>query len=98
MKDRILKIIKVLAAYIMLNAGAISWIEVSAVAENKLNAVQTAMAEIRTDSDNNIEISVLGKSAVLDFSFIESKEAQNVILACTDPFILSILEILMLKI
>lgn len=89
MKERILKAVKIIAAYIMLNAGVLSWIEVSAATGNKLNSVQTAMAEIKTNSEDNLEISILGKSAVFDFSFMESKEVQTVILAFIDPLILA---------
>ncbi len=89
MKGRIIKTVKILAAYIMLNVGALSWIEVSAATENKMNSVQMTMAEIKTDSENNLEISVLGKSAVFDFSFIELKEVQTVIFAFVDPLILA---------
>ncbi len=92
MKARVLKAIEILAAYVMLNAGVLSWLEVSAAAENKLNPVETAMAEIKKDSEDRLEISVLGKSGVFDFSFIESDEAHTVIFTFIDPIVLAAAE------
>lgn len=91
MKKRILKTIKILTAYIMLNIGLLSWIEVSSVSGNKLSSAQTAMAEIRTDNKNGIEISVLGRCAFFDFSFMESKDLQTVFLAGADPLLTAVL-------
>ena len=91
MKRKIIKAAKILIAYIMLNIGVFSWIEVSSVSGNKMNSSQTAMAEIKKDTDKGIEISVLGRSAVFDFSFMESKDVQTLLLAFADPIFIPLI-------
>lgn len=92
MKRKIIHAVKILIAYIMLNVGLFSWIEVSSVSGNKMSSAQTAMAEIKKDySNKGIEISVLGRSVVFDFSFMESKDVQTLLLAFADPIFIPLL-------
>lgn len=84
-KRKIIKAVKILVAYIMLNIGLLSWIEVSSVSGNKISSAQTAMAEIKKDPDKGMEISILGRSAVFYFSFMESKDVQTLLFAFADP-------------
>ena len=89
MKRRILRAVKITAAYILLNIGILSWIQVSVATENRLNPAETVMAEIRREPGRSIEIRVLGESAVLDYSFIDSENVRTILLACADPAVLA---------
>ena len=89
MKRRILRAVKIIAAYILLNIGVLSWIQVSAASGNRLNPAETVMAEIRREPGRSIEIRVLGESAVLDYSFIDSENVRTILLAAADPAVLA---------
>ena len=92
MKRRILRAVKILTAYILLNIGVLSWIQVSAASGNRLNPAETVMAEIRREPGRCIEIRVLGESAVIDYSFVESDNVRTILLACADPAVLAVLD------
>ncbi|MGN0630373.1 MAG: hypothetical protein ACI4JN_03510 [Ruminococcus sp.] len=92
MKRRILKMIKILTAYILLNIGVLCWAEVYCVSENKLAPAQTVMAEIHSDRDEDtIEVSMLGKSVVFDYSFIDSENVRVLLLGLGEPGVLAVL-------
>lgn len=92
MKERILRTIKLLTAYVMLSIGVLCWIRVSSVSGGKLDPAQTAMAEIKKDPGSEaIEISLLGESRVFDLSVLDSENVRTLVLACADPVVIGVL-------
>ena len=86
MKRRILRAVKITAAYILLNIGVLSWIQVSAATGNRLNPAETVMAEIHSDRDREtIEVSMIGKSVMFDYSFMDSEYVQTLVLGLGEP-------------
>lgn len=94
MKKRISRIITALAAYIFLNAGVLGWARVFQTAENRINAAQTAMADISTGDDHTAVVSILGESRVLDLSFADSDEFRMCVLSVCDPVVSAAAELL----
>lgn len=86
MKDRILKAVKILMAYILLNAGVISWIEVSKISESRVGSSRTVMAEIKAEpSDELVEIDLFGQSYTFDLSVMDTIYMRTVCVALGEP-------------
>ncbi|MBQ8514174.1 MAG: hypothetical protein IJ496_02125 [Ruminococcus sp.] len=82
------RIIRTILAYLILNAGILGWIQVSAESGNRLHQAETAMAQVRMESRSKLEIAVLGNSAEFDLSPMQSKEMQSLLYAMADPVLL----------
>lgn len=82
------RMIRTVLAYIILNAGILGWIQVSAVSGNKLKQAETAMAQIHTESADRLKIAVLGNSVEIDLSPMQSKEMRALLYAVADPVLL----------
>lgn len=94
MKDRILKSVKILMAYILLNAGVISWIEVSKISESRVGALQTVMADIKAEpSDDMIEIDIFDRSYTFDLSVMDTIYIRTVCVALVEPAAIALFEL-----
>lgn len=94
MKDRILKAVKILMAYILLNAGVISWIEVSKISESRVGSSRTVMAEIKAEpSDELVEIDIFGWSYTFDLSVMDTIYMRTACVALVEPAAIALFEL-----
>lgn len=84
------RIFRTVLVYLLLNAGILGWIQVSAASGNKLQQTATVMAQVQTEADDTLRIAVLGHEIHMDLSLLQSEEVKILKYACTDPILLGI--------